>query len=358
MDYLVIFGASLLTAVIVIPIAIKLSHRLGIVARPGGRRKHAGIVPKLGGVPLIFALMVAWSVIFFQFSPLRSEQKLLTGIILGSIIMVIGGLIDDKFDLPPRAQTIIHLIGALVAIRFDVFIEVFTSPATLLPFWQIVPMRWLVSIQGTQVWMIRPLAIIFTLFWVVGMINAVNWLDGLDGLAAGVGAIAALVFAWHSYTWQNFTIAAFPLALAGALLGFLFFNFAPARIYLGSAGAYLLGYQLATLSIVSPAKVMTALLVLALPILDVAWRIIDRVRQGRNPFEGDRGHLHFILVDKGLPVQQIVLGYYVITIIFGVVVLWLPSPGLKIVTMIGLTLAIIFFLIVLSRRETEKTAVE
>jgi UDP-GlcNAc:undecaprenyl-phosphate/decaprenyl-phosphate GlcNAc-1-phosphate transferase len=105
-------------------------------------------------------------------------------------------------------------------------------------------------------------------------------------------------------------VAAFPLVLAGALLGFLPFNFAPARIFLGSAGAYFLGYGLATMSILSPAKIATALLVLAVPILDVAWQIFDRVRRGQSPFRGDRGHLHFRLSDFGLPTRRIVLGYY------------------------------------------------
>lgn len=201
--------------------------------------------------------------------------------------------------------------------------------------------------------MIRPLAIVFSLFWVTGMINAVNWLDGLDGLATGVGVIAALVFAWHSYTWQNYAIAAFPLALAAALLGFLLFNSAPARIYLGSAGAYLLGFQLATLSIVSPAKIMTALLVLALPILDTAWRIFDRVRQGRSPFDGDRGHLHHLLFDRGVDVRLIVLGYYLFTIALGVVVLTLPTPGLKIATLGVLGTAVLLLLIWLSTHKKE-----
>ena len=309
------------------------------------------MVPKLGGIPLSLALLVAWGLVFLLFPTKLTDQKLLTGIILGSLVVLVGGLVDDRFDLPPLVQTAVHLIGTLIAIRFDVFIEVFTSPTVLLPFWELPPFSWLVSLQGAQVWMIRPLAITFTFFWVLGMINAVNWLDGLDGLASGVGTIAAFVFAWHSFSWENLTIAAFPLALGAALLGFLLFNFAPAKIYLGSAGAYLLGFQLATLSIVSPAKIMTALLVLALPILDVAWRIFDRARQGRSPFRGDRGHLHYMLVDNGLPVRPIVLGYYLFTILFGVIVLWLPTPGLKVAILLALGTAVIIILKWLSSKQ-------
>jgi UDP-GlcNAc:undecaprenyl-phosphate GlcNAc-1-phosphate transferase len=128
------------------------------------------------------------------------------------------------------------------------------------------------------------------------MINTVNFLDGLDGLAAGVGTIAMLLFTWHSMRLEQTTVPLFSLAMAGALIGFLLFNFAPAKIFLGS-GAWILGFNIATLSILSPAKISTALLVMAVPILDVAWQIGDRLRRGVGPYQGDRGHLHFRLSD-------------------------------------------------------------
>lgn len=353
MNFLLIFVLAFTMAVLLVPISKWLSFRFDIVARPGGRRKHVGLIPMLGGVPLIGGLIAAWGAIFYLFQPSGDQQRLMLGVILGSLVVVIGGFLDDRFDLPPLLQTAVHLAGALVAIRFAVFIEVFTTPSMLLPLWESMPLAWLFSVEGDLVWMVRPLAIIFTIFWILGMVNAVNFLDGLDGLAVGVGTIAAFVFAWHSFMFNNLAIAALPLALGAALLGFLLFNFSPAKIYLGSAGAYLLGFQLATLSIISPAKVMTALLVLALPILDVAWRIFDRVRHGRSPFEGDRGHLHHLLLDNGLPVRLIVLGYYLFTFLFGVTVLWLPTPGLKIGLLLLLGIAVILILIWLSSLSRE-----
>jgi UDP-GlcNAc:undecaprenyl-phosphate GlcNAc-1-phosphate transferase len=200
---------------------------------------------------------------------------------------------------------------------------------------------------------IRPFLVwLPTVFWVVGMMNTVNWLDGLDGLAVGVGTIAAGMFAWHSFQIAEltgqFTAVAFPLALAGALLGFLPFNFAPARIFLGSAGAYLLGYQLATLAIISPAKIATALLVLAVPILDVAWQIINRIRHGQNPFRGDRGHLHFRLSDGGLPTRRIVFGYYAAAGAFGLVAIFAPTPSVKLIMLLALGTAVMGLFIRLS----------
>jgi UDP-GlcNAc:undecaprenyl-phosphate GlcNAc-1-phosphate transferase len=191
----------------------------------------------------------------------------------------------------------------------------------------------------------------------VGIINTVNWLDGLDGLAAGVGTVAVLLFAWHSYRLDlagQEAVVAFPLALAGALLGFLPFNFSPARIFLGTAGAYFLGYNLATMAILSPAKIATALLVLAIPILDSLWRVIDRLRQGYSPFRGDRGHLHFLLADAGWPTRTIVLGYYGVTLLFGLVAIF--ATGLtKLIVLIGLGTAVLIAFVRLSNGRSDTT---
>jgi UDP-GlcNAc:undecaprenyl-phosphate GlcNAc-1-phosphate transferase len=198
----------------------------------------------------------------------------------------------------------------------------------------------------------RPAALLFTALWMVGIINTVNWLDGLDGLAAGVGTIACLLFAWHSFRLDlegQEAVAAFPLALAGALLGFLPFNFTPARIFLGTTGAYFLGYNLATMAILSPAKIATALLVLAIPILDSVWRVIDRLRQGHSPFHGDRGHLHFVLVDAGWPTRAIVLGYYGLTVLFGLVAIY--STGYtKLIILVVLGMAVLGLFVRLGSR--------
>lgn len=329
--FLLTFGAAFGVSVALTLAARPLSRRVGIVARPGGRRQHQGVIPKLGGLPLMGGLLAAWGVIYWLLppDPNSSDRTLLPGVMLGTAVLFFGGLLDDRYDLPPWAQFMIHFVGVGIAMWREVFIERFTNPLTggevVLPF------LWLILLTTT--------------FWIVGMINTVNWMDGLDGLAAGVGTIAALLFAWHSYSLQQFTVTAFPLALAGALLGFLLFNSAPASIHLGSAGAYLLGYQLATLSIISPAKIATALLVLAVPILDVAWRILDRLRQGRSPFHGDRGHLHHLLQDSGLSTRLIVWGYYFVTAAFGVAAVVLQSPLSKLIVIVVLGTAVTGLLI-------------
>ena len=355
MAYFVIFAVAFLASAALTPLARWLSLRWGVVARPGGRRQHEGTIPKLGGIPLLGALLLATAVIYTLIPPPDArDQHLLTGILLGTLVIFAGGLLDDWLDLPPWAQFVIYFAGTAVAMSFTVFIERFRNPLPTGTIWETGFLAFFFTLEAPEVVLLPWFIWVVTLFWIVGMLNTVNFLDGLDGLATGVGAIAALMFAWHSYQIAlqtgQFTVAAFPLALAGALLGFLPFNFAPARIFLGSAGAYLLGYQLATLAIIAPAKIATALLVMAVPILDVAWQIVDRLRRGQSPLRGDRGHLHFRLSDGGLPTRRIVLGYYAVSLAFGLVAIFAPTPLIKLVMLLVLATAVLLLLVLLSRR--------
>ena len=326
--YLLVFVATFVTALAVTPLAERMARKWGVLAMPGGRRQHSAPVPKLGGIPVMVAYLAGIAIIYLLVPPSGDDATRLQGVILGSLIVFAGGLIDDFRELSPWLQFAIQFAGVAVAISHTIFIEVFTNPAS-----------------GEAIWIeSRLLVIVITLIWMVGITNTVNWLDGLDGLAAGVGTIAALLFAWHSLRLGQEAVAAFPLALAGALLGFLPFNFAPARIFLGTAGAYILGYNLATMSILSPAKIATALLVLAVPILDGIWRVVDRMRHGRSPFYGDRGHLHFRLADEGVPTRLIVLGYYALSLAFGLVAIF--APGLFKLALLLMLGAIVLSLLV------------
>jgi UDP-GlcNAc:undecaprenyl-phosphate GlcNAc-1-phosphate transferase len=339
MVYIAVFLTALIVSALATPLAGRLAVRLGIVAEPGGRRLHHGRIPKLGGFSLLSGYLAAIALIYWLMPPTGDDALRLRGVILGTLVMVLGGLIDDRWELPALPQFGIQFVGAAVAIAHIIFIEVFTNPFTLEP-----------------VHFNRPVTFVITLLWLLGMINAVNWLDGLDGLAAGVGAIAALLFAWHSYRLGQTTVALFPLALAGALIGFLPFNFTPARFFLGTAGAYFLGYNLATLSILSPAKIATALLVLAVPILDGIWIVIGRLRQGHSPFHGDRSHLHFRLSDRGIPTRRIVLGYYSAAVAFGLVAVLAVGPLVKFVLLVLLGAAVLTLLawLNLNTRRTEQ----
>lgn len=345
MGYWLPFAVAFLLSLALTPLAGRLSPRWRLVAVPGGRRRHKGEVSKFGGLPL-FAAFIIGAVLAYRLLPPPateaglSEARLLRGVLWGSIVMFFGGLIDDRWELPAWALFAFQFLAVGIAIYHKVFIQRFSVPGMALPV--NIPM------EDHLLWAL--LVYLLTTVWIVGMINTINFLDGLDGLATGVGLIAALLFAWHGYNLEQTTVAAFPLVLAGALLGFLPFNFAPARIFLGSAGAYFLGYGLATMAILSPAKIATALLVLAVPILDVAWQIFDRVRRGQSPFRGDRGHLHFRLSDFGLPTSRIVLGYYAVALGFGLVAIFAPGAVAKAIALVLLSAAVLTTMWWLSHR--------
>ena len=203
-----------------------------------------------------------------------------------------------------------------------------------------------------------PFAIGFTVLWIAGMINSINFIDGLDGLSSGVVLIAAVTLGLISLTLvsQPF-VAVLCFALAGALLGFLRWNFCPATVFVGTSGVMFMGYTLAVLSILGTAKVAVALLVLAVPIIDAFWIIVRRLAQRRSPFSPDRGHLHHRLLDVGLSHRQTVLLIYGICIALGALSLLLSGAG-QVVAFLGVFVLIGIALLVLSRYSLDEPGEE
>jgi UDP-GlcNAc:undecaprenyl-phosphate GlcNAc-1-phosphate transferase len=309
MSYALIFSLAFVITFGLTPLCIRLGQRLRLTDQPGGRRRHAGAVSRLGGLALFAGfvgpgLLIFASNAFWQWPVIgREDYKLLSGVLLGASLVFFFGLGDDRYELPAWPQFVAQFVVALLAIAFDIIFQRVTLPV--------------VGRTDFPLWITYPL----TVFWIMGMINTVNWLDGLDGLAAGITAIAAILFAIHAYRLGQSVVALYPLALAAACLGFLPYNFHPARIFMGSSGSMSLGFALATLSILAPAKIATALLVLGIPIIDVAWLIIRRWRTRGNPMLAGRDHLHFRLFDLGLSQRQVVLFYYTICTLFGLLAL-------------------------------------
>ncbi|MCS7220974.1 MAG: MraY family glycosyltransferase [Anaerolineae bacterium] len=312
--YFAVFAIAFLLAIVCTPIAGRLGHRLGWVDQPDGRRRHHGNVPRLGGIALYAAFVGALLMSLIlpaTWLPPRLDPKELTrlaGLLVGTTFVFIAGLVDDRYELSPAVQLAIQVMAGLIAIAFIIHIKHVNNPFTSQLFF---------GPDGFP----APIVWALTIFWFAGMMNTVNWLDGLDGLAAGVGAILCAVLALHMFREGQYSVVMQPLALLGATLGFLPFNFHPARVFMGSAGSYVLGFALAALGIIGGAKMATVLLVMGLPILDVAWLILRRWHQGRSPGQGARDHLHFRLVDKGLGQRTIVLGYYVFSAGFGALAL-------------------------------------
>jgi len=333
MAFFLVFVVALVFALVLTPLSGWLGRRYGFIAVPGGRRKHAGRKSRLGGVAMYVAFIVA--AMLAQFLPVeRQDPKELTrlvGMLLGSTFVFLVGLWDDKRELSPPPQLITQFIASLIAIAFLIFIEVVNNPFT-----------------NQQVWFPWFITWPLTIFWLMGMMNTVNWLDGLDGLAAGVGAILSAVLAIHMYREGQYSVTLLPLALLGATLGFLPYNFHPARVFMGSCGSYFLGFAMGALGIVAGAKMATVLLVMGIPILDVAWRIFDRLRRGRSPLLGDRGHLHFRLLDLGLSQRRIVLAYYLFCAFFGALALLISSRLYKLFALLGLGVVVLFVLVLVS----------
>lgn len=342
-SFLLVFALALAVSAGLTPVAQRLGRWLGIADRPGGRRQHQGEVSRLGGVAMFIGFTVAVLATLLlpaSFLPPRLDPKeltRLTGLLIGTTAIFIFGLADDWLQLPSRPQYIAQLLSALIAIAFIIFIERVTNPL------------------GTgQIVFPWPVVGGLTIFWFMGMMNTVNWLDGLDGLAAGVSAIVAAFIAIHMFREGQFSVALLPVALLGATLGFLPYNFNPARVFMGSNGSYFLGWALAALGIIGGAKVATVLLAMGLPILDVAWLIYSRRRRGGKATEAGRDHLHHRLLDIGLSQRQIVLGYYAFCTAFGALALFLENRLQKLFALGVLGLAALVLLVWASRQPAGK----
>lgn len=305
------------------PLAAWLGRRWGLADSPGGRRRHAGVVARTGGMALYLAF--TGTVLLTQFLPvprfdLPNENIRLAGLLLGGLIVFVYGLADDRWNLDPRAQLIIQAVACSVAIGHLIFIEYIFSP-----------------LDDRPIYFPTWFTLAFSLVWLMGMTNTVNWLDGLDGLAAGVTAIASGVLfinAAFRLPTPQVSVSLLPLALAGACLGFLPWNLS-GRAFMGS-GALFLGFTLGCLSIIGGAKAAAVLLVMAVPIMDVAWLIAARLRRGQSPLIGGRDHLHFRLADAGYSPRVIVLGYYAFCAAFGGLALLVSSRLYKLIALTAL----------------------
>jgi len=325
MAFVFVFAASFLVSLALTPLAGAWGLRLGIADEPGGRRRHAGRVSRLGGVALFAAFMAGLAVMQLLPAPIRpatndpNEATRLLGVVLGCVFVFAAGIWDDARELPSWPQFAVQVIAAGIAMLFLIFIEVVNNPLT-----------------NRQIWFPWYVTIPVTLFWIMGAMNTVNFLDGLDGLAAGVTAIAALLLTVHMVREGQYSVALLPLALLGSTLGFLPYNFHPARVFMGSGGSYFLGFALGTLSIVAGGKVATLLLVLGIPIMDVAWQMVARIRRGQPIGQGDRGHLHFRLADMGWSQRRIVLAYYAFCALFGGLALLISTRVYKLIALLVL----------------------
>lgn len=301
-QYIVMFCTALAVSIAITPFVIKFAVRIGAMDVPkDNRRVHKEPKPLLGGLA-IFASFVITILIFL---PLNNQ---LIGILLGSTFIMICGFIDDMKPMKPRLKLVLQVFGAIILVCFGVGIKKVTNPFD--------------TIKGMSE--IGWLSVPATIFWIVGVTNAFNIIDGLDGLAAGLASISCITLFIISLINGRFTAAFLTSILAGSTIGFLPYNFNPARIFMGDTGAQFLGFVLAAISIQGAIKSAAAIVItvpilaLGLPIYDTLISMIRRFINKRPVMEADRGHLHHRLLDMGLSQRQAVLVMYSISAVLGI----------------------------------------
>jgi UDP-GlcNAc:undecaprenyl-phosphate/decaprenyl-phosphate GlcNAc-1-phosphate transferase len=312
-SYIYALCGALLIALALTPVMTWLAPRIGAVDEPDKRRVHAKVTPTAGGLAIFIAFWVPTVVAN------RPLDTTFVGIFVGSAILLVICLIDDIIGLPPLPRLGGQVLVAIITYVWGVQISGLTNPLSVFGEYQYLALGWLSG----------PL----TVLWIVLVVNAMNWLDGLDGLAAGVSGIAALTLGFMAWQSDLGLVAMATFALAGACLGFLPYNFNPARIFMGDTGAMFLGYMLATLAIAGTFKVPTVVavfapfLVLGVPIFDSISTILKRLSQGNSIYVADKQHLHHRLLARGLSTRQAVLVMYGLSTVLCLVaiILWINS---------------------------------
>ena len=317
---LVALLATALLSFLLTPLTIRFAAQLGAIDVPNDeRRVHQRPIPRTGGLAVAGSFVIVGlaglalnSVLHFGLALNAVRTPEVVALFVGVTVGAFLGYLDDRLQLNARWQFVFQFVLAGIAIAFGISIDRIPSP-----------------LGDTPILLSDAAAMAATTLWIVGMLNSVNFIDGLDGLLAGVSLIAVTTLGIISLVNDPIqpVVAVMCALLAGSLLGFLPYNFHPARVFIGTAGVFAVGYALAVLSVMGTAKVALALLLLGVPIIDTFWIIIRRVSSGRSPFSADRGHLHHRLLDLGLSHRQAVMVIYGLGVILAISGLLLSGRG-------------------------------
>ena len=336
MSLFLTFLISTILATVLSPVVIYLAKKYNVVDIPNVKRKfHSVKMPLMGGLVIFATTIVGFFINKFLFDWRLTivEWRLVAALFVASFILMVGGVADDKFTLKPWQQIIFPLLAIITMLLAGLKIQFITSP-----------------FGGVFHFPVGWISIVFVGVWLLGMTYTTKLLDGVDGLATGITLIGGLYLFFVSLAWdrpQSITPQLIIL-FVGACLGFLFWNFSPAKIFLGESGSTMIGFWLGVLAIISGAKIATALVVMAVPVVDVILVIIQRLLKKQSPFShSDRKHLHYRLLDAGMTSRQVVSVLYLIVVITGSLALILGTVG-KLVLFILLavfTIAMVLYLI-------------
>ncbi len=321
--------AAALVSAIATPLVKRFAERIGAVDVPkDNRRMHSTPIPRAGGLAIFIGFLAAYLV----FGSIDGQTRM---ILLGALIIVALGVVDDVVELPAKIKFAGQIIAALIPVLAGVRISFLSMP----------------FVEGGVI-SLGVIAIPFTVVWIVGITNAVNFIDGLDGLACGVSTIASITMFTIAVLLSEGNIAIAMAALVGGCFGFLPYNLNPAKIFMGDTGAMFLGYILATLSVQGLFKFYAVVsfavpfLLLALPIIDTLFAILRRVFTGKSPLQADRGHIHHRLIDMGLGQKQSVAILYIVSGIMGLLAIVLTASGDMRYIILGLAVIISFLIAV------------
>lgn len=300
--YIIPFLAAFILTFIQMPFTIKIAKKKGFLDVPKDeRRVHKKPIPVGGGI----AMVISVSILMVYFLPIN---KNLIMALIASLIIAISGLYDDKEGLSPKLKFLFQILAAVILIIGGMKIEFFTNPFD----------------SHDALLILNILSIPVTIFWVCGITNTINLIDGLDGLASGVSMICAISMFLITYKMGRYDVSLICALVAGACLGFLPFNFNPAKIFMGDTGALYLGFMLSYISISGFLKqaailmIFVPVLILGVPVFDTAFAMVRRKLSGKSMVEADKGHLHHRLLKMGLNQRQTVVILYSISAIFGV----------------------------------------
>lgn len=327
-DIAIAFLLAFITAFVITPYTIRLAKKVGAVDYPNDRRINKKPMPRLGGLAVIAGFMISAIYLIITMSIEKkvnfAEEGLnrkLIGCLLGAIILGITCYIDDVKDIKPLVKLAGQVIAAIVVVSSGVLIDNFTIP-----------------FKENNVMLNEVFSFVLTVGWIVGITNAINLIDGLDGLSSGITLISCIslliIFALNESPLIAIILIT---ALAGAIVGFLPYNFNPAKTFIGDVGSNFMGFAIAVISILGVAKTYTAIviiapiIVLALPIFDTLWAIVRRIvktKSIKGVFKADKGHLHHRLMAKGYTQKQAVLILYGITATLGMVAIILLDSGI------------------------------
>lgn len=341
----------------------KLAMKYKIVDKPNKKRKiHHHNIPLLGGLAIFLGFFI--SLIYFilidrDFFSGYMLPKYILGLALGGLILIIGGIFDDKYNLSPKQQFIFPIISCLVVIASGIGIDFISNPFGNTIELNQIKLK-LFSINNIP-YFFTVFADLFTILWLLGMIYTTKFLDGMDGLVSGISVIASIILFFLSLSSKVMQpeTALLCIILAGASLGFLIFNFYPAKIFLGEGGSTFLGFMLGSLAIISGGKIATALLIMGIPILDVIWVILRRIFKRKSPFQADRQHLHFRLLDIGFSQKGAVLFLWSISALFGLLALFIQGKEkiLALTILAGLMIILAILLIFLYKKKQARKPV-